>query len=139
MPLRERLFAKIKINPDGCWLWLGCRSNGYGQIRDRGRARLAHRVMYELLIGKIPDGLHVDHLCRVPLCVNPQHLEPVTQRENILRGVGVSAMEAKKTHCPKGHPYSGDNLSVWRNKRYCRACAREYDKRRRPRKVRDKN
>jgi hypothetical protein len=84
----------------------------------------AHRVAYELLVGPIPDGMHLDHLCRTPACVNPAHLEPVTPRVNSLRGVSFSAVNATKETCPAGHPYSADNtyLSPTKRNRLCRTC-----------------
>lgn len=89
----------------------------------------AHRVVYEELVGPIPDGLMLDHLCRVRHCVNPEHLEPVTNRENVLRGEGHSAKAARATHCLKGHPYAGENLRILSNGwRRCRACHRERER-----------
>jgi hypothetical protein len=85
----------------------------------------AHRVSYVLAHGSIPDGLQLDHLCRNKLCVNPTHLEAVTARENTLRGVSVAAVNAKKTHCPRGHELSGSNLLAYRKVRSCRACSLE--------------
>lgn len=90
-----RLLSRIAVHPNGCWLWTGCRSNGYGQIGMDGRMMLAHRLAYELIIGPIPTGLHIDHLCRTPLCVNPAHLEPVTPAENIRRGDNAAAQRAR--------------------------------------------
>jgi hypothetical protein len=108
-----------------CWLWLGARGGHYGSYYSDGKSVLAHRFAYEALVGPIPDGLQIDHLCRVRLCVNPAHLEPVTQRENILRGTGPTAVNARKTHCPKGHQYDEGNTRWYKNKRWCRACHRE--------------
>jgi hypothetical protein len=87
-------------------------------------------------IGEIPKGLQLDHLCRTPLCFNPQHLEPVTSKENTMRGLGVSSLNAKKTHCKHGHLLSGNNLVILHgNKRNCRECKnrinREWNKRKR--------
>mgnify|MGYP001609562296 CR=1 FL=1 len=101
---------KIPIE-DGCWVWLdNYNPAGYGGMRRSkstgGEYVFAHRAMYELLIGPIPPGLVIDHLCRNRGCVNPAHLEPVTMRENVLRGVGVAAENAAKTHCDHGHEFS---------------------------------
>ena len=118
------LWAKISPEPNsGCWLWdAGGNGNGYGRFRYAGRQRYAHRVVYELLVGPIPDGLQIDHLCRVRCCVNPQHMQPVTQQENIRRGL-AGAHEAVKTHCPHGHAYTLGNTYVNpRGSRECRTC-----------------
>lgn len=119
----------------GCWTWIGSRDvEGYGRMTAGRKSPKAHRLVYEALVGPIPPGLHLDHLCRNTSCVNPAHLEPVTPRENILRGVGVAALNATKTHCKHGHPLSGQNLYVYAGgrKRACRACCarshREYRK-----------
>lgn len=102
-----------------CWIWAGSKDrHGYGHLYIRGTGppygpKQAHRIVYEALVGDIPQGMQLDHLCRVPACVNPEHLEPVTQKTNILRGVGLTAQNAKKTHCPHGHAYS-DHAQVMR-------------------------
>lgn len=104
-----------------CWVWTGAKSsNGYGNYWNRG----AHRVVYELLVGEIPKGKQLDHLCRNRSCVNPEHLEPVTQKENLLRGIGQCAINAKKTECKRGHIFSSENTYVWRGKRICRECSK---------------
>lgn len=113
----------------GCWVWQGALARGYGYVRIAGRLYRAHRAMYEREVGEIPDGLELDHLCRNTACINPEHLEPVTHAENCRRGRQGDWQKAK-SHCPKGHPYSGDNLRVYRRKsgglmRVCRACRRE--------------
>lgn len=114
----------------GCWLWTGTMvKGGYGRVHHDNRLQLAHRVSYQLHVGRpIPAGLELDHKCRVRSCVNPAHLEPVTHRENCRRGVvgkmGAARQKAK-THCPKGHPLSGENLYLEpRGTRQCRACRR---------------
>ena len=135
IPLKDRLLARVTTDPGtGCWLWPTVNARtGYGSIRVAGRGSrmaLAHRVSYELHVGPIPEGLHLDHLCRNRGCVNPEHLEPVTCRENILRGVGFAATNAVKTHCPAGHPLDGANLYVCpRGTRKCRACRAEASRR----------
>ena len=100
----------------GCWLWTGTTNpGGYGAVGFMGRTRSAHRVSYELAKGPIPAGLDLDHKCRVRCCVNPDHLEPVTRSENLRRGLAGENLRVAalaKTHCPKGHPYSGGNLYV---------------------------
>lgn len=107
-----------------CWLWMrGKTGKGYGAIWVHGRLMDAHRYMWLVMRGPIPAGLEVDHLCRVRHCVNPQHMELVTKRENILRGNGLAAQNARKTHCAKGHPLTGGNLYVDpRGGRRCVAC-----------------
>lgn len=102
-----------------CIIWAG-RLNcyGYGKIG----AVYAHRQAYERAIGPIPDGMVIDHLCRVHACVNPEHLEAVSNAENILRGVSPSALNARKTHCPRGHPYDAQNTYRTPRGRHCRAC-----------------
>lgn len=128
----ERFWSKVDRSGE-CWLWRAKLQNrGYGQFSFNGHAVLAHRFAYELLIGPIPDGLTLDHLCRAPACVNPLHLEPVTHLENVRRGNAVGPRpnarnaNAAKTHCPAGHPY--DVTNTYRNAkgdRICRACNRE--------------
>ncbi|MHB8409821.1 MAG: HNH endonuclease signature motif containing protein [Acidiferrobacterales bacterium] len=120
----ERLDARVIRNSEsGCWLWTGqINSSGYGVLSWRGKKRLAHRVNYELRIGSIPSGLELDHLCRKRSCVNPEHLEPVTRRVNLLRGETIIADQVKRTHCPKGHPYDAENTIIEGPRRQCRAC-----------------
>lgn len=115
---------------DGCWLWMAKRSAfGYGIFRlgpPSRRLVYAHRWAYNHAKGTIPDGLELDHLCNCPSCVNPEHLEAVTPRENVWRSQGVTAANHRKLHCPKGHPYSEDNTYRLPGKgwRYCRSCQR---------------
>jgi hypothetical protein len=121
---------RLTRKTDCCWLWLGgIDGGGYGLIRVDGRLTKAHRVSYELHVGPIPDGMHMDHLCRVRLCVRPDHLEPVTNKENTARGIGPSgdAAKAARTHCPQGHPY--DEVHIDRGARFCRRCKNDYSNR----------
>ena len=135
-PLRERFWDKVTIaGPDDCWVWTaGQKSNGYGSFAvgsrtDGSRRQVsAHRFAYEASVGPIPDGLELDHLCRVPLCVNPGHLEPVTHRENMRRGntgQEMARLQRVKTHCPQGHPYDTENTLRSGGQRHCRACRQE--------------
>ncbi len=123
------VFKRAAPEPNsGCWLWMGNISDPRGYARAtnlHARSFLAHRLIYEALRGPVPSGLQLDHLCRVRSCVNPDHLEPVTQLENIMRGEGISARNRRKTHCVRGHPFSGSNLLIYRNgkERTCRICA----------------
>jgi hypothetical protein len=122
-PVAERMAYYTLINLEtGCHDWLGCKRMGYGQIRVAGRTARAHRVAWELKNGPVPCGLHLDHLCRNRGCVNPAHLEPVTHRENVLRGVGPTAINVAKTHCGQGHALSGANLDSWTLKHGHRKC-----------------
>jgi len=107
----------------GCWLWTAAVKNhtpgrDYGAIHYAQRQQSAHRVVYELCVGPIPEGLQIDHLCRTPRCVNPSHLEPVTSKENARRGIW-----GMKTHCPQGHPYDEANTYTHGGKRFCRKCS----------------
>lgn len=120
-PLSER----YDVTEDGCWLWRdGVGPDGYGRFRINKKLILAHRHFYESHHGtRIPPGMVIDHLCRRRHCVNPHHLQVVTPRENILRGNGASAINARKTECIHGHPLSGDNLHIKPNgDRKCRTC-----------------
>lgn len=116
----------VKKDAGGCWLWGGfTEPKGYGRFQVGGAARLAHRISYELHVGPIPDGLVLDHLCRVRNCVNPEHLEPVTSRENTLRGETPAAANVTKTHCLRGHEFTAENTrATLKGGRSCRACER---------------
>ena len=125
-------FWKHVEKTDGCWLWRGAiKPDGYGQVRRHPRRNIyAHRFAYELEVGPIPEGLTLDHLCRVRACVRPSHLEPVTMLENLRRGNGVGAVNSRKTHCPRGHEYNVANTRYYRGERNCRACDRARRRRR---------
>lgn len=138
----QRVWAKVKMpeTPDGCMEWMAYRDrHGYGKINmggRKGRVEFAHRVTYRALVGEIPNHLVLDHVCRNTSCVRPDHLEPVTQRENVRRG-DAGAHHTIKTHCPAGHPYKGANLYVRTRSnggnRICRACKNEGERARRTR------
>lgn len=108
----DRFFSKIEVNEEtGCWEWKAFTHKGYARLNVAGKIVEAHRWIYQQLVG-IPEGMHLDHLCRVRYCVNPEHLEPVTNKENLMRGESVVAKRAKQTHCSRGHELNGTNLSI---------------------------
>lgn len=137
LPTEERFWSRV--DKDGplptyapflgpCWLWTGAQfKKGYGQFPNDGRSVSAHRWAYERLEGPIPEGLVIDHLCRVPACVNPAHLEPVTQWENTMRGRSESSRHAAQTHCVNGHEFTPENTYMRKDRygRCCKACFRE--------------
>lgn len=121
----QRFWSKVSRGSiEDCWLWQGTQnSTGYGEFKVNGRDEKAHRIAYELLRAPIPEGLHIDHLCRVPLCVNPWHLEPVTPKVNSLRGISIWAENARKTYCVHGHPFNKANTILRSGgRRGCRTC-----------------
>lgn len=129
--LPPRFWSKVSPEPTtGCWLWTAFRDHaGYGAYAVvRTAIRKPHRVAYEQLVGPVPSGLELDHLCRVRHCVNPAHLEPVSHLENVRRGRAGEVNSARiraRTHCPAGHPYAGSNLYVDpRGNRQCMECRR---------------
>jgi hypothetical protein len=134
MNAAERFAMKVTMvrdNPAACWPWEGAKDGkGYGRFWLKGRDHPAHRISYEMAHGYIPDDLEIDHLCRNRSCVNPAHLEPVTTRENLLRGKTLAARNAKATVCVNGHPFTAANTYPWRGKRLCRTCRGEADRRR---------
>ncbi|NXY96413.1 HNH endonuclease [Streptomyces sp. BR123] len=140
----ERLRSRTEVSPNGCLLYAGTLTRmGYGLISVDGTQKLAHRAIYELVIGPIPEGLFIDHTCHNRdqscmggptclhrRCVNVDHLEPVSGAENTRRGKSW-AINGAKTHCPAGHPYDEHNTHVYDGRRYCRACNRQTLRRRR--------
>lgn len=128
----ERFWAKVDKSGE-CWIWTAyiTSTTGYGFWSYGGRANMvkttAHRYAYETLVGPVPEGLELDHLCRVRACCNPAHLEPVTRRTNQLRGQTVGARNASVTKCPQGHAYDAENTYIYppKGSRHCRECSRE--------------
>jgi HNH endonuclease len=139
MDWQDRVLNRVIVD-DGCWEWAGAHNrDGYGTAytTPTGTRPLgAHRVVYELLIGPIPEGLTIDHLCRNRGCVNPTHMEPVPKRTNLLRGVGVGARNAVKMHCARGHLYDAENTRILPSgKRRCRQCHRDRERERKRRRA----
>ena len=127
----ERFWSKVK-KTDYCWEWTASLRRGYGQFSLNGKQITAHRFSYELVNGKIPKELELDHLCRNHSCVNPDHLEAVTHRENILRGETLQAINARKTHCIQGHEFTPENTYQDKSYRQCKICRHEYQKKYKP-------
>jgi hypothetical protein len=134
----ERISCRVwdRLQPEvnsGCWIWMGCLQHGYGVVQIKGRRWKVHRLVYESLVSPVPKHLVLDHLCRTTCCANPGHLEPVTSRENTMRGLSpslASARAASRTHCRAGHALTSDNVYLgnrngWR-RRVCRTCQRHY-------------
>ncbi len=141
-PLEDRLWARVDKNgplrrpmKTRCWQWTGATQRGYGSIhvgtsRKDKKMRQVHVVVWEILVGPIPAGLTLDHLCRNRACVRPSHLQPVTNKVNVLRGRGLTAVNARKTHCKRGHEFTPENTRVNRGSavngygpfRSCRTC-----------------
>lgn len=139
---RRRLFlavlAWVEPNDDGCWIWQGYVDPcGYGRSSRLQRVeRMAHRLSYRIFCVPIPEGMSIDHLCRTRSCVNPEHLEMVPIRENIMRGRTIAATNAAKTHCKRGHEFTPENTyRTAQGNRGCIACRRQrqaiYDRRKR--------
>lgn len=135
MTTSEAFWAKVdKTAPGGCWVWTGTKWGGYGKTWTDASPRkriFSHVRAYQMLVGPVPEGMDLDHLCRNRACCNPAHLEPVTHHENVLRGYGLGGTNARKTHCAKGHEYTPENTIVetWRTghpTRICRECRRQW-------------
>lgn len=130
--LPDRLRVRTVVDPDsGCWEWTGkATKKGYGMVkRERSRSHvMVYRLTYEMFVAAIPDGYVIDHLCRNPRCLRPDHLEAVTQADNVHRGRSHVNIQALRTHCPQGHPLHGDNLYVQMRRgiahRSCLTCRR---------------
>ncbi len=122
MLLPARFWDKIQYEGE-CWIWQASKNQyGYGKYFHNGRLQGSHRVAYEAIVGPVTKGLELDHLCRNRACVNPIHLEPVTHQVNLLRGQGFNAINARKTHCKRGHELIAENLYTRKGKRRCNAC-----------------
>lgn len=118
--LPDRIQRRIVDNDNDCWLWDARRKDGYTQVSYKGDKWLVHRLTYTLMVGEIPEGLQIDHLCRTRHCVNPAHLEAVTPLENTSRSLGNNS----KTCCPKGHEYTAENTINYDSRRHreCKTC-----------------
>ena len=119
-----KIFRKIEIIPfSGCWIWMGVTNNkGYGRVVDGGKRMVMHRYLYEFFKRPIQDGKQIDHLCRVRCCVNPEHLEQVSSKENTYRGNGPTSINRAKTHCIYGHAFDEVNTMYLSRQRRCRKC-----------------
>lgn len=128
LTLEMALHAVSDQPADGCWNWpWGLDVYGYGRVRVGGERVKSHRASYEWLVGPIAAGLEIDHLCRNKACFNPRHLEPVTTEVNTLRNNGVSAKNARKNACVRGHTFDAANTYRAKNgQRVCRECMRQH-------------
>jgi len=131
-PIADRFWSRVDKSGD-CWIWTaGVIQQGYGGFHpSKGVMVLAHRWAYEQLVAVIPEGLVIDHLCRVRRCVNPAHLEPVTNGENLRRGAGYALRNGMRTTCVNGHEYTEEN--TYRDPKggiRCRQCGRDRDNQR---------
>lgn len=127
----DRFWSKVDKQFLGCWLWnqkIG--KNGYASFHAKGKTTTAHRYSYQIFFGKVQDNLHIDHICRTRHCVNPDHLEAVTVKENVVeRSMGLTGFNSRKTKCKKGHELSGDNLKILKSNgkesRRCITCVND--------------
>ena len=123
MNLPDNFTSKFAVDHNGCWIWTAStRNEGYGCYWFRNKLWRAHRVSWTLLKGEIPEGMLVLHKCDIPQCVNPDHLEVVSFRENVLRGTQPTAINAMKTHCSNGHEFTPENTKFYRNRHTHRIC-----------------
>ena len=124
MSLADRIRERVEVREDGCHIFTGAlTAAGYGVVGLGGRSAgvgYTHRLIYEAVVGPIPDGLHIDHLCRVRACCNPDHLEAVTQAENNRRAAADN--KAARTTCSRGHEWTPENTLTTKTQRYCRTC-----------------
>lgn len=120
----EEFFSSIQFNESNwCWEWTRSLSAGYGYFRLYDKKISVHRISYQLFKGQIPNDKELDHLCRNTKCCNPEHLEPISHKENVLRGNGPTAINSQKTHCDNGHEYTLENTFIRKNgNRDCRMC-----------------
>lgn len=123
----DEILERITITPAGCWEFSGAHlPSGYGSVRFNGRTHVLHKLMWEQKHGPVTQGLQLDHLCRNRGCCNPDHVEPVTQKVNLLRGIGFAAVNSRKTHCDHGHEYTPINTYTSpAGDRRCRTCRKE--------------
>ena len=141
-PLMPRVMAKVATDKNGCWVWQGYTTDrGYASIMWNGEQWLVHRAVYTELIGPIPDGLVLDHLCENPSCANPMHLEAVTQYDNLARSHGFIQMHGMQTHCKYGHEFTPENTDLRPQSmgrpgfaRFCKQCKAESWQRQKARK-----
>ena len=133
--LDDRFWSKVdKSNGDNsCWEWKAAKNpNSYGRFTIKQRKYIAHRLSYHAIVGELPTHLQLDHICRNRSCVNPRHLEPVNNKENVLRGISPAAYNARKTHCIRGHEFNDENTCIYKypghTQRKCIICRNIHNK-----------